>query len=228
MRTLEIIAEPRKQTGKSESKKLRNKGNVPCVMYGGKENIHFYSHENNFNELVYTPNVYIVSINVDGKKYKGVLKDIQFHPVTDKISHIDFVEVFDDKPVTIIVPVNLTGESVGIKGGGKLRLKRRHLTIRGYINDLPDKLDIDISKLDIGQTIQIKELVYDGIEILDPPRAMVVAVISSRLALKGMEIIEEVEEEAVEGEEEAEGEETKEGAEGTEGKAEEKAEGESN
>ncbi len=225
MRTLEIIAEQRKQTGKKETRKLRNEGNVPCVMYGGEETIHFYSHENNFKELVYTPNVYVVTININGKKYKGVLKDIQFHPVTDRISHIDFMEVFDDQPVTVIVPVNLTGESAGLKAGGKLRHKRRRLTIKGFIDKLPDKLDIDITDLDIGQTIKVHELNYDDIEILDPPRAMVVAVISSRLAMKGMEIPEVVEEEA---EGEVEGEEAEEGAESTEAKEEVKGEAERN
>lgn len=221
MRTIEINAQPREKTGKGETKKLRKEGNVPCVMYGGEETMHFYSQENDFNELVYTPNVYIITINIKGEKYKAVLKEIQFHPVTDKISHIDFIQVFEDKPVTVIVPVNLTGDSVGLKAGGKLRLKRRRLTIKGKIDDLPDKLDIDISDLDIGQTIKVNELSYDGIEILDPPRAMVVAVISSRLAMKGMEIPETVEEEA---EGEAEGEEAAEGAEETEAKAEEEAE----
>ncbi|MEA1887896.1 MAG: 50S ribosomal protein L25/general stress protein Ctc [Bacteroidota bacterium] len=224
MRTLEIIAEQRNQTGKKETRKIRNEGNVPCVMYGGIEVIHFHSHENNFKELVYTPNVYIVTININGKKYKGVLKDIQFHPVTDKITHIDFMEVFEDQPVTIIVPVNLIGESVGLKGGGKLRLKRRRLIIKGNIDKLPDKLDIDITNLDIGQTIKVHELNYEGIEILDPPRAMVVAVISSRLAMKGMEIPEVVEEEA---EGEVEGEEAEEGVEGAEAKEEGKEETES-
>ncbi len=223
MRTLEIVAEQRKKTGKKETRKLRSEGNVPCVMYGGEEIIHFYSHANNFKELVYSPIVYVITINLNGKKYKSVLKDIQFHPVTDEISHIDFMEVFDDKPVTVTVPVNLTGESVGLKAGGKLRLKRRRLTIRGPINKLPDKLDIDISDLDIGQTIKVHELSYEGIEILDPPRAMVVAVISSRLAMKGMEIPETVEEEA---EGEVEGEEVEEGAETAEAKEEEKEEAE--
>jgi large subunit ribosomal protein L25 len=221
MRTIEINAQPRKKTGKSETKKLRNEGNVPCVMYGGEETLHFYSQENNFNELVYTPNVYIITININGAKHKAVLKDIQFHPVTDKISHIDFIEVSEDKPVTVIVPVNLTGDSVGLKAGGKLRLKRRRLVIKGKIDALPDRLDIDITDLDVGQTIKVSELSYDGIEILDPPRAMVVAVISSRLAMKGMEIPETVEEEA---EAEAEGEEAAEGAEESETKAEEEAE----
>ncbi|HCC72091.1 MAG TPA: 50S ribosomal protein L25 [Bacteroidales bacterium] len=202
MKTLEIIAEQRTQTGKKETRKIRNEGNVPCVMYGGEKIYHFYSHENNFKELVYTPNVYIISLDINNKKYKAVLKDIQFHPITDRINHIDFMEVSDDKPVTITMPVNLTGESVGLKAGGKLRLKRRRMTVKGNIDVLPDKIDIDITDLDIGQTIKVHELNYDGIEILDPPRAMVVAVISSRLAMKGMEITEEVEE--VEGEVEGE------------------------
>ncbi len=203
MKTLEIAARQRTQTGKKESKKIRNEGSVPCVMYGGKEIKHFYSHENNFKDLVFSPDVYAVALNIDGTKHKAVIKDIQFHPVSDKIIHIDFIEIFDDKPVTVAIPVNLVGESAGLKAGGKLRLKRRRLTARGLINDLPDHLNIDITNLDVGQTIKVNELNYENIEILDPGRAMVVAVISSRLAMKGMEITEE----APEGEEAGEGDE---------------------
>jgi len=196
MKTIEINALLRTETGKKVSKKLRSEGNVPCVMYGGEEVLHFYSHENNFKNLVYSPSVYVVQINIDDKKYKAVLQDIQFQPVTDKIIHVDFVQVFDDKPVLMNVPIKVTGESAGIKAGGKLRMKRRTIKVRGFLKDLPDALEIDITSLNIGMSIKIHELSFDNLEILDPARAMVVAVISSRMSLKDAALPEDEVEEA--------------------------------
>jgi len=211
MKTIQINAHLRDETGKKNSKKLRKDGNVPCVMYGGEEVIHFYSHENNFKDLIYSPDVYIVKFDVDGKKIDGALKEIQFHPVTDRITHIDFIQVFDDRPVIMDIPIVATGDSIGLKAGGKLRRKRRVLRIKGLIKDLPDKLEIDISDLAIGQSIKVHELSYDNLEILDPQRAMVVAVISSRMALKDLD-------EAAEEEEDEEGLEEGEAAEGADEK----------
>ena len=196
MKTIEINALLRTETGKKVSKMLRSEGNVPCVMYGGEEVLHFYSHENNFKNLVYSPSVYVVQINIDDKKYKAVLQDIQFQPVTDKIIHVDFVQVFDDKPVLMNVPIKVTGESAGIKAGGKLRMKRRTIKVRGFLKDLPDALEIDITSLNIGMSIKIHELSFDNLEILDPARAMVVAVISSRMSLKDAALPEDEVEEA--------------------------------
>jgi len=198
MKTIEINALRRTETGKKVSKKLRSEDNVPCVMYGGEEVIHFYSHENNFKNLVYSPNVYVVNFTIDGKTYKAVLQDIQFQPVTDKITHIDFVQVFDDKPVVMNIPIKVYGESIGIKAGGKLRLKRRTIKVRGFLKDLPDVLEIDITNLSIGMSIKIHELTFSKLEILDPPRAMVVAVISSRMSLKDAALPEDEEAEATE------------------------------
>lgn len=191
MKSIEIKALLRSETGKKVSKKLRSEGNVPCVMYGGDQVIHFYTHENNFKDLIYSPNVYIVHFIIDGKTYMAVLQAIQFQPVTDKIIHIDFVQVFNDKPVLMNIPLRITGESVGIKAGGKLRLKRRNVKVRGFLKDLPDSLEIDITLLDIGMSIKINELSFRNLEILDPPRAMVVAVISSRLAAKDSNLPED-------------------------------------
>lgn len=204
MKTIEIKANLRDELGKKDTKRLRKEGNVPCVMYGGEENIHFYAPENSFNELIYTPSVYIVKLGINGKDYLAIRQDIQFHPVTDAPVHIDFVQVSEDKPVVMNIPVKVSGESPGIMAGGKLRLKRRSLKVKGLLADLPDVLNIDISRLTIGMSIKVHELSYDNLELLDPQRAMIVAVVSSRMAVKDTEAgeaeeAEEAEEAAAEG-----------------------------
>jgi len=207
MKTFEIKGSLRQDLGKKKSKDLRNQGLVPCVMYGGEKNLHFSAHENEFKKLVYTPDVYLVKVVLDGQTFDAVMQEIQFHPVSDAIIHIDFVQVFPDKKVTVNLPVRLTGSSVGIRAGGKLRQRRRNLKVNGLIKDMPDRLEIDLSDLDIGDSMKIGDLSYDNLEVLDPPRAMVVGVVSSRLIAKGLreavpEEGEEVAEEAVaEGEE---------------------------
>jgi large subunit ribosomal protein L25 len=206
MKSIEIKADPREHYGKKSSNSLRAEGNVPCVMYGGEENVHFYAHENSFRKLVYTPEVYLVSLVIGDKSYKAVMKDIQFHPVSDRLQHIDFLEVSEDKPVTISIPIKITGESVGVKAGGKLRIKRRSLRVKGLAADIPDHLTIDISKLQIGQSIKIGDLSYDKLEIIDTKRAMVVAVAVSRISLQEEEELAAAEaEEGAEGAEGAEG-----------------------
>jgi large subunit ribosomal protein L25 len=188
MRTIEIAGSFRKELGKKSSKELRNAGNVPCVIYGGKENIHFYTHENNFNKLVYTPDAHIVKLSIEGEEYEVVMKDIQFHPVTDKIIHVDFTEVSDNKPIIINIPVRVTGDSAGVKAGGKLRLKMRSLTVRGLVNDIPDYLTVDVTNLKIHQSVKVGDLSFNNIELLDPKKLMVVSVATSRVAQKTDEV----------------------------------------
>jgi large subunit ribosomal protein L25 len=184
MKTIEIKAVSREHVGKKSSGILRSEGNVPCVMYGGKENLHFYAHENEFRGLVYTPEVYLVHLVVDGKSYPAVMKDLQFHPVTDRLQHIDFMQISEDKPVTIDIPVKITGESSGVKAGGKLRIKRRTLKVKGMTSDIPDHLTVDITGLEIGQSIKIGDLSFNNLEIIDNKRAMIVGVAVSRVSLK--------------------------------------------
>ncbi len=206
MKTLEIKGSLRQDLGKKESKDLRKQGIVPCVIYGGEKNLHFSAHENQFKKLVYTPDVFLVKLEVDGQAFDAVMQEIQFHPVTDSIIHIDFVQVFPDKKVTVNLPVRLTGSSVGLLEGGKLRQRRRYLKVKGLIKDMPDRLEIDLTDLNIGESMKIGDLVYDNLEILDPPRAMVAGVVSSRLIAKGLReaLPEEVEEVAAEEVEEGE------------------------
>lgn len=187
MKTIKISAEKRSELGKKSTRDLRKAGHVPCVMYGGAEVIHFHAHENDFRHLVYTPNAFIVEVNLDGKKHKAVMKELQFNPVTDKLNHIDFVEVFDDRPVTVEIPISLTGAAIGLKDGGKPRQRRRVLKVRGLIQHLPDTLDIDITDVSIGDVIKVGDLSYANLEVLDPSRSMVYAIVSSRIS-KGMEM----------------------------------------
>ncbi|MCK4991152.1 MAG: 50S ribosomal protein L25 [Bacteroidales bacterium] len=208
MKTIQISAEKRSELGKKSTRDLRKSDHVPCVMYGGAEVLHFHAHENDFRHIVYTPEVFIVEIKINGGVHKAVMQELQFHPVTDKLNHIDFVEVFDDKPVTVELPINLVGAAIGLKDGGKPRQRRRVLKVRGLINNLPDTLDIDITDVAVGDVIKIGDLSYENLEILDPARSMIFAIVSSRVSMKGMELVEpEAEEEVAEGEEGVEGEE---------------------
>ena len=224
MKTLAISAKLRNGTGKKDSKALRNQGNVPCVLYGGEKQVCFYAHENDFRNLVYTPDVFIVELDIEGEKCRAVMQDLQFHPVTYKLLHLDFLEIFDDKEVTVTIPVHLKGNAVGIRDGGILSFRRRKIITRAIPSNLPDYIEINIEDVEIGQSIFIKDLRDERYTFLAPDNAVVVGVRVAR------ELIIE-EEEEIEGEEGAEGE-GEEGvaeggaevtpAEATEGTAEEK------
>ena len=220
MKTLAISAKLRNGTGKTDSKALRNQGNVPCVLYGGEKQVCFYAHENDFRNLVYTPEVFIVELDIEGEKCRAVMQDLQFHPVTDKLLHLDFLQIFDDKEVTMTIPVHLEGMSIGIRNGGVLSFRRRKIITRAIPGNLPDYIEINIEDLDIGQSIFIRDLRVDKYSFLAADNAVVVGVRTAREL-----IIEEEAEEELEGEEGeiTEGEEgaVVEGAEATE-----KAEGE--
>jgi large subunit ribosomal protein L25 len=186
MKSFELKGSLRKSLGKKDAKVLRRNKQVPCVMYGGKENLHFSAPTGEFKNLVYTNHVYIVHLSIDGNVHLAIMKEIQFHPVSDEIIHIDFVEVTMDNPVVIELPVEITGNSVGIRAGGKLRQRKKYIRVRGLIKDLPDSIIIDISELNIGQSILAGDLKYDKIQILEPVHALIVGVVTSRIA-KGME-----------------------------------------
>jgi large subunit ribosomal protein L25 len=184
MKTIEIKGSLRTELGKKSSQKTRKEGNVPCVIYGKEQNIHFHAHENSFKKLVYTPDAHIVRLDLEGKEYRIVMQDIQFHPVTDKVTHIDFIEVVDDKPIIIALPIQITGDSVGVKAGGKLRIKRRHLKVRGLASNIPESLPIDITNLKVNHSIRVGDLKYDKIELIDPRIATVLSVATSRVVSK--------------------------------------------
>jgi len=199
MKTLAISVKERQNVGKSNTRALRNQGNVPCVLYGGEKQVTFYAHENDFRKLVYTPDTFIAELNIDGSKVRAILQDIQFHPVTDKILHIDFLEVIEGKPITITLPVILEGAAPGVKNGGNLMFRRPKIITKGLAASLPDAITLSIEHLKIGMFIYIKDIEMDGCEFLAPGNSVVVGVKTARAA------IEEVEEEEIEGEEGAEG-----------------------
>lgn len=184
MKTIEIKGSLRKDLGKKSSKKTRKAGNVPCVIYGKDSNIHFEAHENSFKNLVYTHMAHLVKIDLEGQVFNAVLHDLQFHPVTDKIIHADFMQIFENKPVVIDIPVTIIGDSAGVKAGGKLIVKKRHLKVKGLAVNLPEDLVVDVTELKIHHSIKVGDLSYDNIELLDPKIATVVSVATSRVALK--------------------------------------------
>jgi len=166
MQTIEINGTVRADLGKKATKALRAEGKVPCVIYGGEENIHFTASEAEFRKIIYTPNVYIININVDGKAYPTILQDSQFHPVKEQLLHADFLLVKEDKPVVIEVPVKLNGFAEGVRAGGKLQLEKRKLKVRALAKDLPDTLDINIDNIGLGKTVQVGELSFDNVELM--------------------------------------------------------------
>jgi large subunit ribosomal protein L25 len=187
MKTIEIKGSFRKELGKKSSKELRKEGNVPCVIYGKEKNIHFFAHENSFKNLVYTPAAHLVKLNIEDKEYNVVLKDMQFHPVKDNIIHADFIEILENKPVVINIPIKVFGDSVGVIAGGKLSIKRRSLKVKGLAKDLPEALPVDITNLKIHEGVKVGELSYDKIELLDPKKSMVLTIATSRVAQKSDE-----------------------------------------
>ncbi|PKP14057.1 MAG: 50S ribosomal protein L25 [Bacteroidetes bacterium HGW-Bacteroidetes-3] len=184
MKSITITGSKRESVGKVATKALRNAGKVPCVLYGGDKALHFSADETAFKNLVYTPNVYTAKIEFEGNKYNAILQDIQFHPVSDKILHIDFYQLFDDKMVTMAIPVQLLGTAPGIIRGGSLRFAMRKLNVRALPKDLPDFIDADISKLDIGDKLYVTELKGKKYSILNPENTVVAQVRTSRNVAK--------------------------------------------
>ncbi len=183
MKTFDLKGTKRTEVGKKSTKELRKQELVPCVIYGGKENVHFAAIAKDFKNIVYTPNVYSVNLDIEGKKYKAIMQNIQFNSVTDDIEHVDFLEISDSKVVSIQIPVKLYGNSEGVKQGGKLMLKMRKLRVKGIVKDFPDTLDIDISDLNLGKSIKVGELNFDNLELLDPKNAVVTTVRLTRSAM---------------------------------------------
>jgi large subunit ribosomal protein L25 len=180
MKTIEF----RTELGKKSSREIRKIGSVPCVIYGKEQNIHFHAPELAFKNLIYTPEAHLVDLNIENKLIKAVLKDVQYHPVSDKILHADFIEVFDDKPVVINIPIKVSGDSIGVIAGGKLNIKKRSLKVKGLPADLPEHLNIDITNLKIHDSVKVGDMSYPKIELLDPRRLMVLTIATSRVAAK--------------------------------------------
>jgi len=201
MKSITIKGTKRESVGKVATKALRNADKVPCVLYGGEQAIHFSADEKAFKNLVYTPNVYTAKIELEnGEIFDAVVQDIQFHPITDRIIHMDFYQLFPGKPITMQIPVKLIGSSPGVINGGSLGFILRKLSVRALPKDLPDFIEADISELKIGDKIYVTQLENDKFNILHPDNSVVVQVRMARAAI--VETV--VDEEGVEGEEGAE------------------------
>ncbi len=208
MKSITIKGSKRESVGKASTKALRNAGKVPCVLYGGDKAMHFSADELSFSKIVYTPNVYTAMIELEnGDKFKAILQDIQFHPVSDKILHVDFFQLHDDKEVTMDIPVRLEGNAPGVIAGGNLRFPYRKLKVRALPADLPDFITADISELNIGDKLYVTGLKNDQYTILHPDNTVVAQVRVSRLAMSidSMDADDEEGEEGAEGVEAAEG-----------------------
>lgn len=190
MKIVSMSGSPRESVGKKDAKKQRNEGKVPCVLYGGKEQVHFITDETTFKKIVYTPEACTVKININGKDYNAVLQDIQYHPVSDRILHADFLEIFPDKPVTIHIPVKLEGIPEGVLKGGKLHHKMRKLKVKALAVHLPDDFTLDISKLEINDSIKVSDMHHDKLTFLDPQTAVVVGVRVTRVVVEEVPVVE--------------------------------------
>lgn len=180
MKKVSLSGSPRASVGKKDANVLRRNGNVPCVLYGGATQTSFSASEKDLKKIIWSPDVYLVNLSIDGKDTNAVIQAVQFHPVTDRAVHVDFLEVIPGKETKLKLPVKLEGSSEGVKKGGKLTQNFRKVTVRGMIDKMPEFITINIEKLDIGDDIRVKDVTIDGITLLEQPSAVIAAVKSSR------------------------------------------------
>jgi large subunit ribosomal protein L25 len=176
MKSVTLSGSLRASVGKKDSAALRKSGKIPCVIYGGKEQVHFTCNELELGKIVWSPNAHEVKLTVDGKQYRSFIQDIQFHPVNDKLVHVDFLEVDANKPVKIQIPVRINGAAEGVKKGGKLMQNFRKLTVQALPDKLPDTIELNVDALNIGDGIRVRELNIEGLKFLDNASSYVVSV----------------------------------------------------
>ena len=202
MKTASLSGSPREGVGKKDAAELRAKGQVPGVLYGGTEQVHFHVNEIQLNKLIFTPETYRLNFEVGGKTYDCVVQDVQFHPVTDRIVHIDLLQVMADKAIRVKLPVRTTGTSVGVRNGGRLHVVYRRLPVIGLADQIPEAVTLDISPLDIGDSLRVGGLTVEGCSVPLNESAVVLGVRRTRAAMSAASDVEEGEggEEAAEGE----------------------------
>ncbi|MBQ7985554.1 MAG: 50S ribosomal protein L25/general stress protein Ctc [Bacteroidales bacterium] len=184
MKTVSMSGSARQNVGKKDAKALRRNGMVPCVLYGGEEQQTVFAvPSKEFIPLLFTPDTHYVELTVDGKKTMAILQDIQYHPVSDEVLHADFLRIFDDKPLTIAVPVKTTGTAPGVLQGGKLQIKIRKIKLHGLPNAIPQEVELDISKLGINNGIKICDINIPDVEIMEVKSSVVVTVRATRNAV---------------------------------------------
>ena len=180
MKSVSISGSPRENVGKKDAKAQRVQGMIPCVLYGGKEQKLFVVEEGQFRNLLYTPEVKYVELTVDGKTFNAIVQDTQFHPITDRLLHVDFLEVVDGKPITIEIPFKIKGTSPGVLKGGFLHKRVRKLKVRGLLENIPEDITADISHMDIEDVIRICDINIDNLSIIDNPNKVIISVNQTR------------------------------------------------
>lgn len=180
MKSVSLSGSLRENVGKKDAKSLRNAGRVPCVLYGGEQQIQFHADAAGFKPILFTPETYVINIVIGDKTYKSVLKDVQYHPVGDHVLHADFYEIIEDRPVVVSLPVKVKGTSPGVIRGGKLKVKLPRLSVKGLVGFVPEFIEINISKLNVGQTIKVKDISIANLSILDDANAVVAEVKTAR------------------------------------------------
>ena len=184
MKLFELKGSKRESTGKKAAKAYRRESLIPCVLYGGEEVTHFTVAKDGVRKLIYTPEVHLVDLTIDNNKCNAILKEIQFHPVNEEVLHIDFLQIFEDKPVVIEIPIELSGLAEGVKAGGKLSMEMRKLKVKGLYKNFPEKLIINVEDLGLGKTIQVGNIHFDNLEMLNAKDNVVASVKSTRGAVK--------------------------------------------
>jgi large subunit ribosomal protein L25 len=187
MKEISVSGQKRTETGKKASKLIRKEGLIPCNLYGEKrgdnnlpEAMAFVVPFTELRKAVYTPHVYVVNLNIDGKEHKAIIKELQFHPTSDALIHADFYEINENKAITVGIPVNLTGHAQGVRDGGKLQLQIRKINVTAPYKKIPEKLDIDVTSLELGKSIKVGSLSFDGLEIATPKEVIVCSVKATR------------------------------------------------
>ncbi|HAC21634.1 MAG: 50S ribosomal protein L25/general stress protein Ctc [Tannerellaceae bacterium] len=182
MKVFQLAGSLRTETGKKAAKAIRNNNSIPCIIYGGETVSQFTVEKEAVRKLIYSPEIFLVELTIDGKTCKAIMKDLQFHPVTDAVLHIDFLEVFEEKPIVIDVPVVLDGLAEGVKAGGKLSLEMRKLRVKALYNNVPEQLHINIENLALGKTIQVGQVAFENLEVLSGKNNVICAVKLTRAA----------------------------------------------
>ena len=180
MKSVSISGSIRENVGKKDAKAQRAQGLIPCVIYGGSEQLQFVVEESQFRHLLFTPEVKYVELEVGNKKFEAIVQATQWHPITDNLLHVDFLEVLEGKPITIGIPVKITGTSPGVLRGGKLVKKIRKLTVKGLLKNIPEEITIDISNLDINDMIKVGDLSVPNLTLIENPATLIISVVSTR------------------------------------------------
>jgi len=184
MKTVSLSGSLRGNVGKKDAKMHRREFKVPCVMYGGKEQIHFVAEEKVLMKIMHTPVAYIFDLSIDGQKHSTIVQDVQYHPVTDRILHVDFMEIIPEKPVTIGIPIKVSGVAPGVLRGGRLIKKMRKLVIKALVQHLPDDINLSIDGLEIGDSIKVSDMVLEHVTFLDPPSNVIIGVRTARAVVE--------------------------------------------